>query len=173
MRGEDTSAGLRAECLTGVLARPPHVAASALLHLRAPNRYPDVFTTPGPFEAAFNLVKGTVRAARVFDVFCCALWAVGAAWACVCVCVPVLRAFAAWFCCCAVCVRGARAWRGIQALHIISSPNPTNTHTHTHTHTHEHVVHVASRTIQSTGRPGRAIRGALPAAALLPASHQE
>jgi hypothetical protein len=22
--------------------------------------YPDVFTTPGPFEAAFNLVKGTV-----------------------------------------------------------------------------------------------------------------
>lgn len=23
--------------------------------------YPDVFTTPGPFEAAFNLVKGTVR----------------------------------------------------------------------------------------------------------------
>jgi hypothetical protein len=23
--------------------------------------YPDVFTTPGPFEAAFNLVKGQVR----------------------------------------------------------------------------------------------------------------
>jgi SWI/SNF-related matrix-associated actin-dependent regulator of chromatin subfamily A member 5 len=25
--------------------------------------YPDVFTTPGPFEAAFNLVKGTVSGA--------------------------------------------------------------------------------------------------------------
>lgn len=26
--------------------------------------YPDVFTTPGPFEAAFNLVKGTVSGAK-------------------------------------------------------------------------------------------------------------
>lgn len=32
--------------------------------------YPDVFTTPGPFEAAFNLVKGTVSWLLVNTVAC-------------------------------------------------------------------------------------------------------